>query len=700
MSPANCIKRKMIMFNYSTVTTLYVSQKNGNDLFTGFYSTLRDDMQGPLKTIEKALERIAQMRLFGAVQPVTLEITDDIYYLSKPVIIDESISDVKITSAKKTIISGGICINDFCDDVYNGQKCLSAPVKGILDGFWFTDFYVNGRRADFTCYPKSGTLEAKDVENRSTDLKTSSKWFVAEDKDLKAISEFENLTDSFISYNHFWVDEHTPIEDYDKKTGKVVFEYPSRYTIDPTNPESKLNYVIENVSECFCKKNEWYLSRKNERVYYIPRDDTVTKENIKAYAPICGKLFIIKGKKEKKVRNIRLCNLVFANTKGDYKSIYSEDPSGNGGYFTDETKPDGFASDIQAVCWAFGAIEFKYAYGCMLENCIFRNLGLYGVTLNEGVERIIISDNDMFDLGAGGIKINGGMYGCDKEDETHGNIIRNNIITHCGKRYFSACGILMMHTYENIVSNNEISYLYYTAISSGWVWGYGKSITHDNIIEYNDIHHIGQGKLSDMGGIYLLGRQTGTIVRNNIIHDVVSAHYGALGLYTDEGASGITFENNICYNITGNCFGQHFGNGNVIRNNIFVKSDEAPIGMSKEELHVGMHFSKNIVVTKDTSVYRMGYTENKAIASLHMFEADHNVFFSEKGKVILFKINGKEYTLSSAKEKFGLETESIEENPLFVDFTNNNFNLKENSPAIRLGFVNIDTKNTGVKRGK
>lgn len=680
------------MINALNLTALYVSQKNGSDDNMGFYpENVR--LQGPLASMERAIEIIAEVRRIGAYQPIEIILLDDIYYTKKPIVIDESISAVTITSSCGTIISGGFKIENFKDDTFNGRKCFSAFVPEIeRDGIWFTDLYVDNKRADFTSYPKEGFLKPESVENTSSVLHASSKWFIADKKDVGLFKGFKNLGDCFISYNHYWVDEHTPIESYDLETGKIVFKYSSRFTIELTHPASALEYKLENVAEAFENANEWYLDRETSKVYYIPRDEKQTAESIEAYAPLTDKLFVIKGKSDKTVDNIIISGVTLECTKGDYKSIYKND-SETGDFCVDESNPDGYASDCQSVCWAHGAIEFYYAHSCAIENCVLRNLGVHAVTVNKGSSKTRIFGNKIYDIGAGGIKINGGIYGCEKSDETYGSFISQNLITECGKRYFSACGVLIMHSYENTVANNEICNIYYSGVSVGWVWGYKESIARDNIIEYNHIHDIGLGKLSDMGGIYLLGKQKGTIVRNNIIHDITAKHYGAWAIYTDEGSSFITVENNICYKVTNNCYHQHYGSMNTIRNNIFAKSKLQPVNASKHEMHVGIILDKNIIVSDGTPSYYLGRDE--WAGSVHI-EGHQNLHFNMSGETAILENDGKNYNLEDYQNAFGKEDGSKVGNPMFADYENDDYTLLPNSPAFKIGFKKIDTENVGI----
>jgi hypothetical protein len=552
----------------------------------------------------------------------------------------------------------------------------------------FSDFYVNGKRADFTRYPQEGTLAVKEVENPSTELHTHSRWFIADKNDLEIMRHFKNFEDCFISYNHYWVDEHTPIQSYDLETGKIVCEYASRYSISLKHPRSALNYIIENTAEGFKNPNEWYYDKTTKKLYYLPEDPQVDPEDIVGYIPIADKLWQIEGTLEEKIENVVIRRFDMAYTKGDYRSLLN----------VTEDFPNGFASDAQSMCSAYGSINFSHAAYCAVEACHLFCLGVHGIVAEYGVHHLRIQKNVISHIGAGAVRINGGAYGSPIETHTFGNSILDNQITHCGKRYYSGCGILLMHSYENVVAHNEISWLYYSGISCGWNWGYKESISHHNLIEKNYIHHIGQGKLSDMGGIYLLGKQPGTIVRNNVIHDVESKHYGGWGLYTDEGSSYMLLENNICYRISSNGFYQHYGQMNTVRNNIFALSKDAPVRVSRKELHTGVILENNICIMNGTPAYQTGYDEKRA-GCLHVMAASRNFFCDlQQDHPVIWRLNGKDFSLEEMQQKFGYEKESLVIPLPFKDLLGNDFNLKDANRLKTLGFMPIDYADCGVRR--
>jgi len=268
--------------------------------------------------------------------------------------------------------------------------------------------------------------------------------------------------------------------------------------------------------------------------------------------------------------------------------------------------------------------------------------------------------------------------------------------------------------------HNAIHDLFYTAISVGWTWGYKPQITGYNRIEFNHCHNVGQKVLSDMAGVYTLGVQEGTTIRNNLIHDVTKWTYGGFGINLDEGSSNIVVERNVIYNTSSQSLHQHFGWENIIRNNVFAFGEEGIIGLSRGNRMVwpekrgvddgsitgGFTFERNILLTEAQPVFLGRLADTTANVDAVMFNSDKNVYWDFNGAEVFAGDGvhgkpGRENLLTDFNfeqlQALGYDRFGIVANPKFRDPKAGDFTLGDDSPALKLGFEPIDLSRVGPR---
>jgi len=219
----------------------------------------------------------------------------------------------------------------------------------------------------------------------------------------------------------------------------------------------------------------------------------------------------------------------------------------------------------------------------------------------------------------------------------------------------------------------------------GWTWGYGPNQSNGNIIEYNHLHSIGKDMLSDMGGIYTLGVQPGTIIRNNVIHDISSFTYGGWGIYPDEGSTGMLIENNVVYRCKSAGFHQHYGRENIVRNNVFALNHENQLMRTRAEEHLSFTFTGNIVYFDQGRLLGSNWTGEG-------FRMERNLYFDARSGDVRFA--GRSFAEWQAA---GQDRASIVADPLFVNPAKFDFRVRPGSPAARIGFREIDLSAVGPR---
>jgi hypothetical protein len=691
------------------VIELYLAP-NGND---GWSGRLREPNaganDGPLATIRGALQKIRCLRerpvhlatphvIGGLKGPVVVWLRGGRYPLSEPVTIaaDDAVPVTFAACPGETpVLDGGVRVEGWQVGTLNGLPAWTADLPEVRAGRWFfRELFVNGERRLRPRLPKQGLLRMDSVPGMPLPAGWGGGGYTQFTCNEGEVKPFRNLTDVEVVYVHFWIEERSPIAAFDPASRLVSMSRASCTNLVGSFGRQLADYYLDNVAEALTEPGEWYLDRAAGKLVYLPLPGE-TPETCEVFAPRALQLLRLVGSEARPVENVRFRGITFQHT--DWRHPGEEPraavdllPNASVKWFNrgDRAAAGQGAADVP------GVIHLEYARDCSFEECTIRNVGWYGLFLANGCHGIRIVGCELRDLGAGGVKINGTAAGEAESGRTGWNRIADNHIHQAGRIFHSAIGVLSMNSAGNVIAHNHIHDLFYSGISVGWVWGYGPSVSHDNLIEKNHIHTIGQGLLSDMGGVYLLGVQPGTIVRGNLIHDVMKAHYGAWALYTDEGSSHIILENNVCYRTNGHVFHQHYGRENTLRNNILVFGDEAATAYSRIEPHVGVLYYRNILVGAGSPMFANAYGDDKR----RVF-SDLNLFWDTTRPQPLLNRgdDGKQEWDLEQWRRLGHDLNSLIGDPGFADAANGDFSLAADSPALRLGFRPIDLSDVGPR---
>ena len=149
-------------------------------------------------------------------------------------------------------------------------------------------------------------------------------------------------------------------------------------------------------------------------------------------------------------------------------------------------------------------------------------------------------------------------------------------------------------------------------------------------------------------------------------------------------------ENNLVYRADSGGFHQHYGKENRVRNNIFAFADEGQIQRTRSEPHIPvlLRAEHRLLEQQEPGAGQLlgQPVPSSTTTSTGTRRASRSASSTTSSRT------------SSGSSKFGQDQHSIVADPLFVAPEKDDFRLKENSPALAIGFKPFDYSKAGRTR--
>ena len=335
----------------------------------------------------------------------------------------------------------------------------------------------------------------------------------------------------------------------------------------------------------------------------------------------------------------------------------------------------------------------------LIAGCTLRNLSTVGIAIGdmEGGYRIYKDDKtdagtdngvvscDIYNMGEYGIILGGGDR---KTLEPGRNYAVNNHFHHFGRSVQTCRPAIFLNGVGQRVAHNLMHDAPHTAVFFNG---------NDHLIEFNEVHHVCL-ETGDAGAFYI-GRdwtQRGSVVRYNYFHDLTATMQDVMAVYLDDMACGTTVFGNIM------CRVNHAvlvggGRDNIVENNIFV---DCPCAISMDNR--GFYGSADTLfaglkaVSHDRPPYSTRYPALARILDGNPELPVGNVFARNisvrSGPPICWNMPEEIQKLVTVKDNL------TEGDPGLVAPEKGDFRLRDDSPALKLGFKPIPFDKIGLYR--
>ncbi|MBR6980831.1 MAG: right-handed parallel beta-helix repeat-containing protein [Prevotella sp.] len=273
-------------------------------------------------------------------------------------------------------------------------------------------------------------------------------------------------------------------------------------------------------------------------------------------------LVVVAGTEEQPVTHLTLSNLTFENTCWN-RPLHQGHVTLQGGFPIIDAyklKQEGlpWAPTLENQAWIerpVAAVSISWARQVSVEGCFFINLASTALDFTYGIDQCRVDNCTFRDIG--GTAILAGSF-AESPREVHRPYpllarqcrhlaITNNRIENATIEDWGAVAIGCGYVSNVSIECNVVDGVNYSGICVGWGWTPEKTGMEGNVIRGNTVKNYAR-QLYDVGAIYTLSCQPGSVMEGNVISPHTPAPYATndrcFPIYLDAATDGYTLKNN------------------------------------------------------------------------------------------------------------------------------------------------------------
>jgi hypothetical protein len=687
--------------------TFYVA-KDGNDHWSGRLKVpAADRCDGPWASIEKARDAIrALKRAGGPGSPVTVEVREGIYRLDATLVFtadDSGTQACPITyracPGETAVLTGGKPVAGWKRD--RGRICVTSLAAQGIGDFRFRELFFQGRRQILARFPNydpahpvtGGLLYVAETASAGKNAFHYREGSIP----LAEWSDFSQAEVNIFPY-HCWDHNILRIARVDPETCLVTLRHGVAGSIFVGN-----RYFIQNVRGALDAPAEWFSDYATGKLYFYPPAGGLPADG-DVVVPMLENLVEFSGSAERPIEHLRFHGFTLKHARQDAITL-------EGARHCSIT-----GNTVMQV----GGIGVNAGY---LRNAVkgvglpWRKPGLTRIHVHSGDRALMfshpcrqcrIAGNDVCSTGGEGVVLGG-----DGNVADNNHLYRTGIydrvcagLTVCGQRNVAAHNVIHDVPRDGIFINGRLNLAEYNEIRNSMLY------TADNAaiaLRQHDVHQA----VKNRGNVLRFNRLLDTVGYGSYPHcthpaEGFASPFCSFGIYLDASISGVTVYGNTIARCGGNSLFIQFGGGNVVENNIFVEGDAARVGFDSMVFFGTFMFSDtehryheppnqikhNIFCYggEKTKLYQLGPWDSAPQWNQGQAQFDENLIWHHGRPIAVWLHKTLDCGTLAQWQARGHDTRSLEADPRFVDAGHDDYRLRPDSPAYRVGFQNINAQ--------